>query len=136
LNGAVSKNHCLLFAGPRVRIRLPPAASPQLEPAAGTPACPWPADHVEHWPIERLISYANNPRLHSEADIANTFSDPADLKALIRAITRCREIGNSAAMSPFVKREVMPGDLSGRVFESFVRGSLLASELHGKDGPR
>jgi DNA modification methylase len=30
---------------------------------------PWPADRVERWPIERLIPYANNPRLHSEADL-------------------------------------------------------------------
>jgi hypothetical protein len=31
---------------------------------------PRPADRVEHWPIERLIPYANNPRLHSEVDLA------------------------------------------------------------------
>jgi len=30
---------------------------------------PWPADQVERWPIERLIPYANNPRLHSEDDL-------------------------------------------------------------------
>src|SRR4051794_2297319 len=30
---------------------------------------PWPADRVERWPLERLIAYANNPRLHSEADL-------------------------------------------------------------------
>jgi hypothetical protein len=30
---------------------------------------PWPADRVERWPIARLIPYANNPRLHSEADL-------------------------------------------------------------------
>src|SRR5271169_2183594 len=30
---------------------------------------PWPAERVEHWPIDRLIPYANNPRLHSEADL-------------------------------------------------------------------
>jgi DNA modification methylase len=29
----------------------------------------WPADQVERWPIERLTPYANNPRLHSEADL-------------------------------------------------------------------
>ena len=29
----------------------------------------WPADRLERWPIERLIPYANNARLHSEADI-------------------------------------------------------------------
>src|SRR6202007_1101350 len=29
----------------------------------------WPADRVELWPIEKLIPYANNPRLHSAADV-------------------------------------------------------------------
>jgi choline dehydrogenase len=53
--------------------------------------------------------------------VANTFSDPADVKALIRAVELCRAIGNSAAMSPFVKREVMPGNLAGCALESFAR---------------
>ena len=30
---------------------------------------PWPAERIERWPIEPLIPYANNPRLHSEADV-------------------------------------------------------------------
>ena len=42
-------------------------SSTQSEPAGATRA--WPADRVERWPIERLIPYANNPRLHSEADL-------------------------------------------------------------------
>ena len=29
----------------------------------------WPAGQIEHWPLERLIPYAKNPRLHSEADL-------------------------------------------------------------------
>jgi ParB-like chromosome segregation protein Spo0J len=37
--------------------------------AAASPTRPWPADRVELWPIEKLIPYANNPRLHSTADI-------------------------------------------------------------------
>ena len=37
--------------------------------ADASPGRPWPADRVEHWPTERLIPYANNPRLHSEADL-------------------------------------------------------------------
>ena len=41
-------------------------ASGRAEACAGRP---WPADRVEHWPTERLIPYANNPRLHSEADL-------------------------------------------------------------------
>jgi choline dehydrogenase len=59
---------------------------------------------------------------------ADTFGDPADMKALIRSIELCREIGNSAAMRPFVKREVMPGNLTGRALENFARDG--ASTIH------
>jgi DNA modification methylase len=41
----------------------------QLAPAGARPTRPWPADQVERWPIERLKPYANNPRLHTEADL-------------------------------------------------------------------
>jgi DNA modification methylase len=37
--------------------------------ADAMPTRPWPADRVERWPIERLTPYANNPRVHSEADL-------------------------------------------------------------------
>jgi DNA modification methylase len=43
--------------------------STQPEPADASPARPWPADRVERWPIQRLIPYAHNPRLHTEADL-------------------------------------------------------------------
>jgi ParB-like chromosome segregation protein Spo0J len=33
-------------------------------------ARPWPAHRPERWPIERLIPYANNARIHTEADLA------------------------------------------------------------------
>ena len=42
-----------------------------------------------------------------------TFSDPADLKAMMRGIQMCRELGNYVVMNAFAKREVMPGDLAG-----------------------
>jgi choline dehydrogenase len=61
--------------------------------------------------------------------VADTFADPADMKALIRAIELCRAIGNSAAMKPFVKREIMPGNLVGGALESFVRDTA-APYLH------
>src|SRR3984893_16630322 len=41
----------------------------QSEPAGARPPRPWPAERIERWPIERLIPYANNARVHSEADI-------------------------------------------------------------------
>jgi len=43
-------------------------SSTQLASAGVNPTRPWPADRIERWPIERLIPYANNPRLHTEAD--------------------------------------------------------------------
>jgi choline dehydrogenase len=44
-----------------------------------------------------------------------------DLKAAVACVELCREIGNSAALRPFTKREVMPGALKGRELEDFIR---------------
>ncbi len=53
---------------------------------------------------------------------ARFMSHPDDVKALAFGIEVCREIGNSAAMKDFVKREVAPGKtLTGKAMEDFVR---------------
>jgi choline dehydrogenase len=52
---------------------------------------------------------------------ANMLSHPDDLKAAIASVELCREIGNSAALRPFAKREVMPGNLKGAELEHFIR---------------
>jgi choline dehydrogenase len=53
---------------------------------------------------------------------ARFLSHPDDVKALAHGIEVCREIGNSAAMRDFVKREVAPGQkLSGQAMDDFVR---------------
>lgn len=54
---------------------------------------------------------------------ARFLSDSKDVKALMRCVELCREIGNAAGMRPFVKREVMPGPLKGKDLENFVRNS-------------
>jgi choline dehydrogenase len=51
---------------------------------------------------------------------------PDDLKAAIAGVQLCREIGNSAALGPFVKREVMPGNLKGAELECFVRDAAMS----------
>lgn len=38
--------------------------------AADIGARPWPADKIEHWPIDRLKAYAGNARTHTEEDVA------------------------------------------------------------------
>jgi choline dehydrogenase len=51
----------------------------------------------------------------------NLLSHPDDVKAAIACVMLCREIGNSAALRPYTKREVMPGDLKGTELEKFIR---------------
>jgi choline dehydrogenase len=53
---------------------------------------------------------------------ARFLSHPDDVKALAHGIELAREIGNSAAMRDYVKREVAPGQkLTGQDMENFVR---------------
>src|SRR6266404_591605 len=59
---------------------------------------------------------------------ANTLSHPDDLKAAVACVEVCREIGNSPALRPFTKREVMPGTLRGAALEDFIRDA--ASTYH------
>lgn len=40
---------------------------------------------------------------------ANFLSDPEDVKSLMAGIDLCRQLGNAAAMAPWVKREIVPG---------------------------
>jgi choline dehydrogenase len=57
---------------------------------------------------------------------ANTLSHPDDMKAAIACVQICREIGNSAALRPFAKREVMPGGLKGADLETFLREAAVS----------
>jgi DNA modification methylase len=51
-------------------------ASPVKSQPSGksTGKASWPADHVERWPIERLIPFARNARTHSEAQVGQIAS--------------------------------------------------------------
>jgi choline dehydrogenase-like flavoprotein len=55
----------------------------------------------------------------------NMMSHPDDLRAAMACVQLCREIGNSAAFRPFVKREVMPGNLKGAALENFIPDSVV-----------
>jgi choline dehydrogenase len=57
---------------------------------------------------------------------ANTFEHPDDLKAALACVELCREVGNSAALRPFARREVMPGNLTGADLEDFIRNAATS----------
>jgi choline dehydrogenase len=52
---------------------------------------------------------------------ANFLGCDADLRAMVRCVELCREIGNSAAVAPFRERELYPGPLAGRALQDFIR---------------
>jgi choline dehydrogenase len=56
---------------------------------------------------------------------ANLLSHPDDVTAAVACVELCREIGNSAALRPFVRREVMPGNLSGAELVRYVRDAVV-----------
>src|SRR5260370_28422767 len=55
----------------------------------------------------------------------NSLSHQDDMKAAKACVELCREIGNSAPLRPFVKREVMPGNLKGAALEDFIRDAAI-----------
>jgi choline dehydrogenase len=57
---------------------------------------------------------------------SNFLSHPDDMKAALACVEICREIGNSAALAPFTRREVMPGRLKGAELENFIRDAALS----------
>jgi choline dehydrogenase len=52
---------------------------------------------------------------------ANFLSHPDDMKAAIACVDLCGEVGNSAALKSFSKREIMPGNLKGADLDNYIR---------------
>ena len=52
--------------------------------------------------------------------------EQADIDALSHCVELCREIGNSAPMAEFVKREVMPGPKTGSDIANFARDGAIS----------
>jgi choline dehydrogenase len=73
---------------------------------------------------ERLRLTGPNPFDPLDID-ANLLSEPADLRAAVAAVQLCREVGNSAALRPFTKREVASGNLCSYQIENFVRNAIV-----------
>jgi len=61
------------------------------------------------------------PEIH-----ANMLNDPRDLTALRRGMEIVRDLGNSEAMKPFVKREILPGPLAGEALDNLIRDGAMS----------
>jgi choline dehydrogenase len=57
---------------------------------------------------------------------ANYLSDPNDRKAAVACLELCREIGNSSALRPFVRREIIPDNLERPKLENYIRDTAFS----------
>jgi choline dehydrogenase len=55
----------------------------------------------------------------------NTLAHPDDMKAALACVRLARVLGNSASFAPLVRREAMPGNLSGGDLERFIRDAAV-----------
>jgi choline dehydrogenase-like flavoprotein len=85
----------------------------------------------------RLRLTGPNPSNPIEIE-AKTLAHPGDLEVAKHCVELCREIGNSAALRPFAKREVMPAGLRGAELENLCATglSVIGIRAHGQDGAR
>jgi choline dehydrogenase len=57
---------------------------------------------------------------------ANYLCDPDDRKAIFACVELCREIGNSDALRPFVKQEIIPGKMERGELENYIRDTAFS----------
>jgi choline dehydrogenase len=102
-----------------------PFCSPETAAKFNPPAASWTLYGGVVRPKSRGQIRLTGPNPDDPIQIeANTLSHPSDLKAAIACVEVCREIGNSAALRPFTKREVMPGYFKGAELEDFIRHAV------------
>lgn len=56
---------------------------------------------------------------------ADFLSDAADLVTARRCLALCRALGNARTFKPFIRGEVMPGDLKGDARDSYIRDAAV-----------
>ena len=56
----------------------------------------------------------------------NPLGDPDEMRILRFATELCREIGNSSAMRPFAKREILPGSIYRTDLADFIRNGVTS----------
>jgi choline dehydrogenase len=57
---------------------------------------------------------------------ANKLADPRDLAALRSGMEITRQLGNSEAMKPFVRREILPGPFEGEALNNLIRDGAMS----------
>jgi choline dehydrogenase len=101
-----------------------PLSSPENAARFGLPASGWTLRGVRPQSRGRIRLTGPHPLDPVQIE-ANLLCHPDDLKAARACVALCRAIGNSAALRPFVKRKVMPGNLNGAALDHFIRDAVV-----------
>jgi choline dehydrogenase-like flavoprotein len=102
-------------------------ASPENVARFGLPSAGW----ILHGALARPKSRGYVDLTGPDPDrpvrvVENGFSHPDDVRLAVKCVEDMREIGNSDPLRPFVKREVMPGNLKGGDLLTFLRDAALS----------
>ncbi|MFS3137159.1 GMC family oxidoreductase [Gluconacetobacter sacchari] len=118
-----------------------PKSTPENAARFGLPSAGWTLfGGVAHPRSRGRLRLSGRDPLDPVRIEANVLADMDDMKTAIACVEFCREIGNSAPLRPFVKREVMPGTLKSAELEDFVRNAatsfwhLCGTAKMGRDG--
>lgn len=99
-----------------------PKATPENAARYGLPEASWILFAALSRPKSRGRVRLTGPNPDDPVEInANALSHPEDLAAAVSCVEFMCDIGKSAALRPFVKREVMPGNLKGTALEEYIR---------------
>jgi choline dehydrogenase len=99
-----------------------PMASPENAQRFGVPEGSWVFfGALSHQKSRgRILLTGPNPDDQVRIE-ANTLSHPDDLATAKLCVEFMREIGSAAALQPHIKREIMPGNLTGAELDAYIR---------------
>jgi choline dehydrogenase len=104
-----------------------PKTTPENAAKFGVPAAGWSLfSGIGHPKSRGYVELTGANPLDPVRIVANTLTHPDDWRAARACIEMSREVGNALALRPFVKREVMPGNLKGAELDEFIRNAAAS----------
>jgi choline dehydrogenase-like flavoprotein len=103
-----------------------PFASPEHIARFGLPDAGWMLHGALTRPRSRgFVELRSSDPADDVRIVHNALSHPDDLLLAMRCVETMRELGNSASLRPYVKREIMPGNLKNAELLCFLRSGAM-----------
>jgi choline dehydrogenase len=124
---------CTVFAAsdggldtPDLQLMQPMMPFISAETGPGAPPNSWSIAPGVVRPMSRGRVRLAGPEPGDDVEIdTGILNEAADMKAALSCLALSRELGNSSAMRPFGRSELLPGDLHGAALERYVRNAIV-----------